>query len=238
VKDVIKLLIRLQDADSRILEKRSFIGKVPMRIYEVDEPLKQAKAELEKMKQKNEAAVKKKREKEKMLEETVEKIRKMKSRASDLKTNKEYQAHLKEIDSAEQEIGVIEEQILLTMEDLDSVVKQQKEKEEEVNRETAKLAAFKKVLEEEVVIYENELTALKEERAKMVALIDPDVYKTYMFGLNAGGGVAVTGARNEICLGCNMNIPPQLFVEIKKNEEIIQCPQCRRILYYADDQGQ
>jgi predicted nucleic acid-binding Zn-ribbon protein len=29
-----------------------------------------------------------------------------------------------------------------------------------------------------------------------------------------------------------MNIPPQLFVEIKKNEKIIQCPQCNRILYW------
>lgn len=236
MKDLIKLLIRLQEADSRILEKRLFINKVPTRICEVDEPLKQAKSDLEKMKQKNEALVRKKREKEKMLEDTNEKIKKMKSRASELKTNKEYQAHLKEIDSAEQEIGVVEEQILVIMEELDSAVKQQKEKEDGVNRETAKLTAFKKELEGEVLKYENELTALKEERAKLVGLIEPDVYKTYMFGLNAGGGVAVTGSRNEICLGCNMNIPPQLFVEIKKNEEIIQCPQCRRILYYDEEQ--
>jgi predicted nucleic acid-binding Zn-ribbon protein len=236
VKDLITLLIKLQEADSRILEKRLFINKVPSRIFEVDEPFRHAKSELEKMKQKNEMLTKKKREKEKMLEDTNEKIKKMKSRASELKTNKEYQAHLKEIESAEREIGVIEEQILVTMEELDSAVRQQKQEEEAVNIETTKLSAFKKELEGDVVKFESELTALKDERAKLVSLLKPDVYKTYMFGLNAGGGVAVTGARNEICLGCNMNIPPQLFVEIRKNEEIIQCPQCRRILYYADEQ--
>jgi predicted nucleic acid-binding Zn-ribbon protein len=50
--------------------------------------------------------------------------------------------------------------------------------------------------------------------------------------IESSGGIAVTEVKEEVCQGCNMNIPPQLYVEIKSNEEIIQCPQCRRILYY------
>jgi len=52
---------------------------------------------------------------------------------------------------------------------------------------------------------------------------------------DSGDGVAVTTARNELCSGCDMNIPPQLYVEIRKNEEILQCPQCRRILYASEE---
>ncbi|MDH4232853.1 MAG: C4-type zinc ribbon domain-containing protein, partial [Nitrospirota bacterium] len=64
----------------------------------------------------------------------------------------------------------------------------------------------------------------------------PDVYSRYKaLLLDSGDGVAVTTARDELCSGCDMHIPPQLYVEIRKNEDIIQCPQCRRILYSSED---
>jgi predicted nucleic acid-binding Zn-ribbon protein len=234
VKDLIKHLVELQETDSRILEKRLFIEKVPLRIFEVDEPLRQAKVELERVKQKNDVLVKKKRDKERLLEETNEKIKKMKARASDLKTNKEYQAHLKEIETFEKEIAGLEDEILVIMEELDSAIKQQKGKEENVNRETEKLNVFKKELEEETGKHEKELSTLKEARAKLIESIEPDIYDKYMMLLRTGSGVAVTQAKEELCTGCNMNIPPQLYVEIRKNEEIIQCPQCLRILFYLE----
>ncbi|MEW6109014.1 MAG: C4-type zinc ribbon domain-containing protein [Nitrospirota bacterium] len=235
MKDILKLLIKLQDIDYNILDKRIFIDKVPSRIFEVDEPLKQAGAELDKIKQKNEALINKKKEKERALDDINDKITKMKSRASEIKTNKEYQAHLKEIEALGKEISDIEEEILLLMESLDDALKQQKEREEKVNIETEKINAFKKELDKEVERFEKELSRLKEERSKFIELIEPDVYNTYMTLLNSGNGVAVTRAKGEICLGCNMHVPPQLFVEIKKNEDIIQCPQCRRILYYSEE---
>jgi uncharacterized protein len=235
VKNVIKLLMELQDIDSRILQKRVFIGKVPQRIYEVDEPLKQAKQELDKIRQETENLARKKREKEKILDEISDKVRKMKGRVSDIKTNKEYQAHLKEIESSEREVTKVEEEILLIMEDLDNMVMEQKEREGRVNEEVGKLNAFKGELDREVERYEKELSVLKAERAVAVSSIPADIYDKYLTLLSSGNGVAVTRARNEICLGCNMNIPPQLFVEIGKNEELIQCPQCRRILYCSEE---
>ncbi len=234
MKDLLKNLISLQQADTRILQKRLFIDKVPSRISEVDEPLRQANAELDRIKQKNEAMAKKKREKELLLDETNEKIQKMKSRSAEIKTNKEYQAHLKEIEAMEKGITDIEDEILLIMEDLDNSLKIQKEKETNVAAELRKIDAFKKELQEEVGKNEKELTALKAERAQLSAAIDPDIYNLYMSLLASGNGTALARAQDEICLGCNMNIPPQLFVEIRKNEDIIQCHQCRRILYYSE----
>jgi len=236
VKDLLKLLVDLQQRDSLILEKRRFIDKVPLRIFEVDEPLKKAKLELENIKKKNEAALRKKKEKESELSETQEKIRKMKARISDLKTNKEYQAYQKEIEGCEKEITAIEDVILQLMEEIDAVSKEQKAKEAAVNAEIQKIDSFKAELDAEVVNNERELALLKQERAGTVARIDPDVYKTYMrILLDSGDGVAVTTARDELCSGCDMNIPPQLYVEIRKNQELLQCPQCRRILYVPEE---
>ena len=47
-------------------------------------------------------------------------------------------------------------------------------------------------------------------------------------------GVVVVEARGESCSGCFMSIPPQIFVNVKKNAEIITCPNCQRILYYKE----
>jgi len=40
---------------------------------------------------------------------------------------------------------------------------------------------------------------------------------------------------NEVCGGCFMSIMPQLCAEAKKGENIIQCPQCKCILYYRTE---
>ena len=236
MKDTLKLLVDLQKKDSLILAKRRFIDKVPKRIAEVDEPLKQAKLSLEQMNKKVEALSRKKREKETALSEAQEKIRKMKSRVSDLKTNKEYQAYQKEIEASEKDIVSIEDVVLQLMEEIDLASGEQKEKEAGVNQEIERFEEFKVELNAEMAGYENELDLLKKERTGMVASISPEVYNLYMNLLrDSGDGVAVTPARNELCSGCDMNIPPQLYVEIRKNEEIIQCPQCRRILFAPEE---
>jgi predicted nucleic acid-binding Zn-ribbon protein len=163
-----------------------------------------------------------------------EKINKLKVRTAEIKTNKEYQAHLKEIETAEKERYAVEDEILSVMEEMEVLSKEIKSDELKLITENKKIEEIKKRLEREMLEAEKELLPLKESRAKIADVIDGDMYKQYIDLFDAYGGLAVTEVKEEICLGCNMNIPPQLFVEIKRGEEIFQCPQCRRILYHKD----
>ncbi len=52
--------------------------------------------------------------------------------------------------------------------------------------------------------------------------------------MNTKAGIAIAEARAESCSGCYMSIPPQVYVNVKKNESIITCPNCNRILYYKE----
>jgi len=235
VQDRIRLLVQLQQTDTRMLEKRRFIDRVPLRISEVDEPFKKASAEWEKMKQKAEAVAKKKKDKEKALEDAQEKIGKMRARTSDIKNNKEYQAHLKEIESSEKEIAALEDQILQVMTEIDAAQKEQQEFGENVKREEEKIQGFKQQLEADVKRFEQELSRMKDERTGLVAQVDADTYNLYLKLLRNGKGLAVARAEDNICLGCDMNIPPQLSLEIRKGSELVQCPQCYRILYCEVD---
>ena len=236
VKEQLEQLIALQQIDLQILEKKRTIAEIPTRIVQEELPLKEAQAALEAVKQQTVDLEKKKRDKEREIDDINERINKIKTRIAEIKTNKEYQAHLKEIESAEKERYAVEDNILTLMEEIDAASREVSAKESGALERKKEIEALKKKLEEEVAEAEKELVPLQEKRSQLVATIENDVYNEYIKLMESCNGVAVTKAKDEVCQGCHMNIPPQLFVEIKKNEEIINCPQCRRILYFRNDE--
>jgi len=210
------------------------IDEIPLRISEAEFPLNESQTAIDKIKQRHDSLELKKRGKEKELDDINEKIKKLKARTTEIKTNKEYQAHLKEIESIDKERSTVEDEILIVMEEIDTSSKEIELGRAKFRTEKDKIEALKKKLESEMLEAERELLPLKEARSKIVGVIDEEIYKRYISLFESYNGVAVIEAKDEICQGCNMNIPPQLFVEIKKDEEIIHCPQCRRILYYKN----
>jgi uncharacterized protein len=234
VKEQLRLLIELQRVDSEILVKKRLMEEIPSSLSDAESHIKKFQAACEKVKQRFDSLELKKRSKERELDDMNEKINKLKVRTAEIKTNKEYQAHLKEIETAEKERYAAEDEILSVMEEVEALSKEIKSDELKLITENKKIEELKERLEREMLEAEKELLPLKESRAKIVDAIDGDIYKQYVDLFEACGGSAVTEVKEEICQGCNMNIPPQLFVEIKRGEEIFQCPQCRRILYYKD----
>jgi len=234
VNDQLERLIKLQEIDSKILAINRIIAEFPLKIAAVELPLKESMAYLGNAKQKFETLDKRKRDKERALDDIDDKIKKLKARTVDIKTNKEYQTLLKEIESIEKDRSATEEEILTIMIETDTVSKQSKSEESKFIGDKEKVEAFKKKLDGEKSAVEKDLIAVKEIRSKIADAIDKEIHDEYTELLEVLSGLAVTEAKEEICLGCNMNIPPQLFVELKKNEEIMHCPQCRRILYFKN----
>ena len=226
-------LIELQKIDTEIHILRDMINAFPKKITEAESPLKETQLAFSMISQKLEALERKKRDKERSLEDTGEKIRKLKSRTADIKTNKEYQALLHEIESVEKEQWSTENEILTIMEEFEATSKQTKSEEAKYKVYKEKIDVLKRKLELERDAAEKELHVLKQDRAKIAETVDKESYYLYKTLIEACSGLAVTEAKEEICQGCNMNIPPQLFVELKKNEFISTCPQCRRIIYYT-----
>ena len=227
-------LIQLQQIDSKIRAIQRTIADVPGKITEVESPLQDSQNVLNRIKQQYDAFEKKKREKERALEDINDKINKLKMRTGEIKTNKEYQALLKEIKTVEDDRSSIEDDILSAMEDADTLGKQIKTEEQNYRVNKEKVEALKKDIENEKSETEKELLTVQGIREKVIEAVDSEVYDQYFMLLEICGGLAVIEVKDEICQGCNMNIPPQLFVELKKNEEIYNCPHCRRIIFYKN----
>ena len=69
--------------------------------------------------------------------------------------------------------------------------------------------------------------ALRGETAKT---LPPAMVKRYERLREQRRGIAVVEARDGSCLGCNMSIPPQLYNNLFRGDELITCPHCHRIL--------
>jgi hypothetical protein len=47
-------------------------------------------------------------------------------------------------------------------------------------------------------------------------------------------GIAVAPVSNGVCQACNMNLRPQLYIELQKQQTLILCPNCSRILFWEN----
>lgn len=234
MNEQLELLVKLQKIDSSILSLADDIKSLPDRLNKYKVPLKEIKDAYDKAKSKQDALNKKKKSLDMKLDEIQDKIEKLKSRSSSIKTNKEYDAHLKEIENHEKRIYQIEDEILSIMEEIETYKVDFKGEDEKVKKAEAEFAEHERLVAEDQKKLIAEIEAQKARRKEYTERLDPREYKHYMTLLERSGGLAVVETKDEICLGCNTNIPPQLFNDIKKNDKIYFCYFCKRFLYFAE----
>ncbi len=235
MNNILSILVDLQNIDSIIIEKNRIIEELPLKLGSFQKPIKEAEAMLKREAETLQVQERKKREKEIEIEDAKERIRKLRQKSADIKNNKEYQAMLKEIDVLERAILRLENDILDIMQDIEDIRNRVLSGEQKFAAENRILKAEQDRIDREIEQINLEIVSLKKERVTLVNKLDEDTYQWYMDILKRTRGLAVVEARNEICKGCNLHIPPQLFVELKKGGEILNCPQCRRILYYRGE---
>jgi predicted nucleic acid-binding Zn-ribbon protein len=227
----LKQLIRLQTIDLSIQDLRTRIDRFPTISKALDEKLKSAQAGLEgaKEKVKNNQGNRKKLESE--ISSVEGKISKYRDQMMSVKTNEEYRALQHEIEHAQTGIRKIEDDILNLMMEAETAQADIKTAEIALKDDQVKVSQERKSLEED---NKKDLSALEsylKERKDIQAAVSDDLIFQYDRVRKHRGGIGVAAARNEICEICKVRIRPQVFQEIRKNEKIIACDACQRILY-------
>lgn len=219
---------RLEDQ----LEKgRRRLQAIPGEKKSLEDEIEKLKAILAKERESLTALEKEKRSKEKDLAEEMEKIKNREARLMEIKTNKEYQAAVKEVETAKSMITAGEDKILELMEAIEAhanvfaaAEKKLKGEETHIQEQLEALTREASELAQRVVGVEQERDAiLKEFAPSTKALIDR---------ARAIKEHPLAEVRGERCQACHINIPPQLFIEIRKLEKAFQCPSCHRVLYF------
>ena len=226
-------LIELQNLESAIEESRRRIAAHPQRIADAEARLARAKEAVDAAKQRLKASQEARREAEKEAAVYQSRLSKFKDQLSAVKTNKEYQAMQHEIETATKELGSVEETVIERMVEADALTADVKKTEQALAAEQKNIDAEKKTLAEELVTVEAALKEATEKRATRIASLPPPLVALFEQVARARKGIAIAAAtRDGLCSACHVRLRPQVFQEIRRNDQIIQCFSCNRILYY------
>ncbi|MBM3818149.1 MAG: hypothetical protein FJW14_03890 [Acidimicrobiia bacterium] len=226
-------LITLQQLDSTIDDARRTIAAHPQRLADADARLHEAMQAVDAAKQ----GLKDNQEARRALDKDVAlyqgRLSKFKDQQAAVKTNKEYQALGHEIETAQKELGGVEEKILERMMEADVLTVEIKKAETALAAQQKDVEAEKKALASELASVEAAMTDASERRAALLGQLDKRLIALYEQVARARKGIAICVAtRDGLCSVCHVRLRPQVFQLIRQNDSIIQCDSCQRILYY------
>ena len=160
-------------------------------------------------------------------------LSKFREQAMAVKTNQEYHAVQKEIGFAQGEIKTIEDKILELMVEADDLTATVKRAEVELASEQKAVEGERRAMATELEAMKSSLERIAAERADVVRGLSAKALAIFELVLRRRNGVAVAPARDGICTVCHVRLRPQVFNTILRNDQIIQCDSCQRILYHV-----
>ena len=226
-------LIQLQNLETTIEEARRRTAAHPQRVQDADARVSRAKEAVDGAKQRLKESQESRREREKEAATFQTRLSRFKDQLSAVKTNREYQAMQVEIETAQKELGVAEEKVLERMMEADALTAEIKKAEQTLAASRKEVDAEKKALAEELAADEASLKQSTEQRSGIIASMEPQLLALFEQVARARRGVALCSAtRDGLCSACHVRLRPQVFQEVRRNDTIIQCASCNRILYY------
>jgi len=69
--------------------------------------------------------------------------------------------------------------------------------------------------------------------AKVATGLDKPTFAKYEQLLKGRRGVAIARMEGELCTACHIAMRPAVAARVRKNEELLTCDNCQRILYYV-----
>jgi predicted nucleic acid-binding Zn-ribbon protein len=232
LQEQLRLLVELQKVDAALWEMKKKMEDVPRRLSELEAGLNAMKVDLERDRAELEEMKRDRRTKEGLLQMEVERVHRSEGRLKEIKTQKEYHALQKEIEQGKKLNAEREEDILRLISEIEERERSVAGKEEAFGVREEEYTRDKRDLEGEFSGLDKEFGSRKREWEELSKGIKPNILKVYQRVLEKRPDAAIVAARSGACTGCHMNLPPQLYNQIQKGNEMFQCPSCHRILYW------
>ena len=227
----LKLVIRLQEIDTRLTELTREIAALPVHIAQIEKKLTSHQRKLEADRAALTANQKERKKCEVDIQTEDQKISRLKDQMLGAKTNEQYRAFQTEIEFCQKAIRKAEDRILELMTESEPLDQNVKAAEVALKAEKEQVEAEKQVARDRTAIDQKAAQELHVERASAVKQITPGVYQRYERVRKGRRGVAVAEAVEGRCSACNLIMRLQFFQDLKKGDQILSCESCTRILY-------
>jgi predicted nucleic acid-binding Zn-ribbon protein len=226
-------LIELQDIESRAAVASKAIAEAPARIAALDALLQSATAALAAAKQSLTDNQSHRRSIDKDLIAAQQRHEKYKEQIMAVKTNEQLHAMQHQMKAVADEVGQHEERVLVSMMAADDINASIKKTEAALKAAQAKVAAERGAIENEVKTNQAALAELNAARDRIIGALDNKGVIDTFKRISKVRGTAVARAEGERCTVCQVRLRPAVFAEVRKNEQIVQCDSCNRILFFV-----
>lgn len=230
MKEQLLLLYELQEIDSQIDRFESDLTRMPLEVQDIARNLVTLRRETSESQERLEQVEKGLRRKEQDLASEQEKIKRSERRLLAIRNQKEHNALSREVKLGKKVASEIEDSILELMteaENLKTGIERKQREYAQFEKDLLAKKAEAQSVESSATAALNELTAKKK---KITDLLDTDFLKRYE-AIKKVRGYAVAELKNGTCSACHMAIPPQANIKAFKQQEMIMCPTCHRILF-------
>jgi uncharacterized protein len=233
--EIIEKLLVLQDRDQKLMALREELQIIPAEQNSLEAKAKSSLAQLEQGKLK----VKQLETERKRLELEVDarkgQIEKYSLQQFQTKKNEEYRALANEIDNCKAAISKLDDQQIVIMEQIEVAQKEVAGVNEQA--QIAKRAFDSRIseLKSREEDLKTEVSAADSERQTWAVQVDESLLGKYERLIQGKVGKVVVGIAHGVCGGCHMGLSRSIVLQCQGGKEILQCPNCGRILYYTRD---
>jgi uncharacterized protein len=232
VEDQLRLLVRLQELELAIKRFEDAIAAKPHELDPLTRARDEAHAAAARHRKELENLERQRRQLEAEITQEQYSLQKAQRKLIEVKTNKEYAAMLSEIEAFKRKITDHEDTVLQSMELTELHKQQLQELDRQTAEEERKLAESRRQNEAELAVLQKFLAERRQQREEAMQQLDRPVLELYRRLLNLRKGLAVVGIKDGACQGCFVTLPPQLIQEVRRNDRVITCSYCHRILYW------
>jgi predicted nucleic acid-binding Zn-ribbon protein len=232
VEDQLRLLVRLQELELAIKRFEEAIAAKPHELHPLIRARDEARTAAAQHRKELDVLERQRRQLEAEITQEQYNLQKAQRKLLEVKTNKEYAAMLSEIEAFKRKISDHEDTVLQSMELTELHKQQLQELDRQTAEEERKLAESRRQNEAELAVLQKFLAERRQQREEAMRQLDRPVLELYRRLLNLRKGLAVVGIKDGACQGCFVTLPPQLIQEVRRNDRVITCSYCHRILYW------
>ncbi|MBF0202660.1 MAG: nucleotide-binding protein [Desulfamplus sp.] len=231
----IDILVQLQNAETDMVEIKSFLEGVEAEKSALDSELNEFRSAHEQLQDRFDALKRSCTDAEIEMKMNEERIEKSSQTLKTLVNHKAYAALQREIDDNKKRREPLENHYLQLLEEKDETASRLGEHLRQMEQLTMKIKAQKEEIDKKSDAHRFRMEEYGEQRSAIGGKLNPALLKKFDEISATSGGLAVVEVRDQLCRGCFMNIPPQLYIEVRRCKSLILCPQCNRILYYNEN---
>jgi predicted nucleic acid-binding Zn-ribbon protein len=235
VKGQLRVLVQLQELELAIRQFEAAIAAKPRELEPLTRALDAARASATIHRKDLEALEKQRRQLEAAVTEEQTNLHKAQRKLLEVKTNKEYSAMLAEIEAFKQKITGHEDAVLHVMELTELRKQELLDLDRQVHGAEQTLAEARRRHEAELAVLQETLAGRRQKREEAVQHLERPAVDLYTRLLSSRKGLAVVGIKNGSCQGCFLALPPQLIQEVRRNDRVLSCSHCQRILYWSGE---